>query len=132
MKILVVEDDFGSRKLMQKLLTSFGDLDLVVNGEEALDAFKMALSEDDPYDLVFMDIMLPKMDGHEALQNIRELEKEKGISSADEVKVIMATALEDPKNVIKAFNKGGATSYLVKPIVKEKLLEEMSKLGFYV
>ena len=71
MKILVVEDDFGSRRMMQKLLEPYGDVDVVVDGEEAVEAFKMAWEESTPYDMIFMDIMMPKMDGHEALKRIR-------------------------------------------------------------
>ncbi len=41
----------------------------------------------------------------------------------------MISALDDPKNVVKAYSKGGATSYIVKPIEKEELLSEIRKLG---
>jgi two-component system chemotaxis response regulator CheY len=60
---------------------------------------------------------------------IRSTEKEMGISPQEEVKVIMTTALEDPANVIRAFNRGGATGYIVKPIQKDILLEEIRKAG---
>ena len=103
MRILVVEDDFGSRRMMQKLLESYGDVDIVVDGEEAVEAFRMAWEDSKPYKLIFMDIMMPKMDGHEALKRIRELEREMGVKSADEAKVIMTSVLEDPKNVIEAY-----------------------------
>lgn len=73
--------------------------------------------------------MLPKMDGQQALKKIRAIEKESGVELADEVKVIMTSALEDPKNVMEAYFQGGATTYLVKPITKEKLYEEMGKLS---
>jgi len=52
-----------------------------------------------------MDIMMPKMDGQEALKRIREMEKKMGVSSVDEVKVIMTTVMEDPKSVIQAFKR---------------------------
>ena len=129
MKILIVEDDFASRKLMQKFLEPFGECDIAVDGEEAIDAFEMALEEETPYDVIFLDIMMPRMDGQQALQSIREVEKEAGIKGKKEVKVIMTTVLEDPKNVMKAFHKGGATSYLVKPINRNMLIQEMKKLN---
>ncbi|HOX47545.1 MAG TPA: response regulator [Spirochaetia bacterium] len=130
MKILVVEDDFGSRRMMQKLLAPYGDVDVVVDGEEAVQAFRVAWDEYKPYDLVFMDIMMPKMDGHEALKRIRELERELGVKPAEEAKIVMTSVLEDPRNVIEAYYQGGATSYLVKPIDRERLREEIAKLGF--
>ena len=129
MKILVVEDDFGSRRMMQKMLEKYGIVDIVVDGEEAVEAFKLAWEESSPYAVVFMDIMMPQMDGHEALKRLRELEREMGVKPSDEVKVIMTSVLEDPKNVIEAYYGGAATSYLIKPINREKLEEELARLG---
>lgn len=129
MKMLVVEDDFGSRRVMQKLLEPYGDVDVVVDGEEAVDAFKLAWEDSRPYDIIFMDIMMPKMDGHEALKRLRAMEREMGVKPADEAKVIMTSVLEDPKNVIEAYYGGSATSYLIKPIDREKLEDELERLG---
>lgn len=128
MKILVVEDDFASRRMMQKILSQFGEVDVVVDGTEALDAFSLAWEEASPYDVIFMDIMMPKMDGQEALKRIREMEKKMGLSSVDEVKVIMTTVMEDPKSVIQAFQEGSASDYLVKPVSVEDVKREIAKL----
>jgi two-component system chemotaxis response regulator CheY len=116
--------------MMQKLLAPYGDVDVVVDGEEACQAFRMAWEEYKPYDLVFMDIMMPKMDGHEAVKRIRELEADLGVKPADEARIIMTSVLEDPRNVIEAYYSGGATSYLVKPIDREKLRAELVRLGY--
>lgn len=129
MKTLIVEDDFISRKIMKELLTPLGECDIAIDGEEAVQAFRLAHEERRPYDLVCMDIMMPNMDGHEALERIRDMEREKGIMGAAEVKVIMTTALGDPKNVVDAFYRGGATSYLVKPVTKQKLMKEIRSHG---
>lgn len=130
MRALVVEDDFASRRMMQRLLAAYGEVDVVVDGEEAVDAFKIAWDESRPYDVLFMDIMMPRVDGHEALRRIRIVEKEMGIRPVDEVKIVMTTVMEDPKNVIEAYQEGGATAYLVKPIDLEKLRKELDKHGF--
>ena len=132
MRILIVEDEITSRQLLHGMLSSYGQCDTVVDGDEAIDAFRLALEEDKPYDLVLMDIMMPKINGQEALREIRDIEKSKGIRGPQKVKAIMTTALEDQKNVIDAFYKGGASAYLVKPIEKAKLIEEMKKLGLSV
>ncbi len=129
MKILIVDDDFLSRKLLHFILAPYGHCDIAVNGEEAIRAFKLAMDEKKPYDLICLDIMMPEMDGQEAIKKIRKIEKEKGIGAVDEVKVIMITALGDTRNVIDAFYFGGATSYLVKPIDHNKVVKELENLG---
>lgn len=129
MRILIVEDEVTSRQLLQSMLSSYGHCDSVVDGDEAIAAFRLAHDENQPYDLILMDIMMPKINGQEALRQIRDIEKEKGIRGTKKVKAIMTTALEDQKNVIDAFYKGGAAAYLVKPIDKTKLVEEIKKLG---
>lgn len=129
MRALIVEDDFTSRKLLQKILAPHAECDIAVNGQEAVQAFRMALAEGRPYDLVTMDIMMPEMDGQQALKHIRQIEKEKGLRGAEEVKVVMTTALDDPKNVVEAYYKGGATSYIPKPIDKHMFLHLLRNLG---
>lgn len=128
MKSLVVEDDFISRFVLQKMLAPYGVSDVAVNGVEAIQAFTMAVSEKQPYDLICMDIMMPEMDGIESLKVIQEKIKEFGISPKEEPKIIMVTALDTPKEVVESYYKGGCTYYLTKPINKSKilfLLEEM-------
>jgi len=130
MRILIAEDDFGSQQFMKELLSAYGDVDVAVDGEEAVNAFQIAWEDKNPYDVVFMDIMMPEKTGHEAIQEIRQLEQKMKVHIKDEVKIIMSTVLDDPKNVVKAYHKGGATSYIVKPVDKDKVELEMEKLGF--
>jgi two-component system chemotaxis response regulator CheY len=129
MKVLIVEDDFISRKLLQDVLGHYGECDVAVDGVESVEAFKVALESNNPYELVCMDIMLPRMDGQQALKEIRKLEKENNVEVKDEVKVLMITALGDPKNVMESLYRGGANSYIVKPVDTKKLIEEIRKLG---
>ena len=129
MKTLIVEDDFISRRLIKEILTPYGDCDIAIDGEEAVQAFRMALDEKKPYNLITMDIMMPNVDGNEALKRIRLLEKERKIDGPLEVKVIMTSALDDPRTVVESLYKGGAASYLVKPITKAKLLGEIRSFG---
>lgn len=126
MNILVVEDDATSRELLIELLEPYGSCDIAVDGREAVDAFKRALKSR-PYDLICMDIMMPNMDGQQALREIRDIERKEGISKERESKVIMTTALCDPKSITEAFQEGGATSYIVKPITQDRLYEKLRK-----
>lgn len=131
MKILIVEDDFVCRRLLQNILSPYGDCDIAINGKEAVEAFRLAGEDGDTYDLICLDIMMPEMDGQEALKKIREMEKEKGILGLDGVKVIITSALGDSKNVLGAF-RTGCEGYLVKPVKKDKLIEEIKKLGLII
>ena len=128
MKCMIVEDEFTSRKFLQVYLSDYGRCFVAVNGHEAVEAFRDALKEKEPYDLICLDISMPGMDGHETLKAIRRIESEHGIAGLDGVKVIMTTASDDSKDVMGAF-RSGCEAYLIKPIERENLIEEMGKLG---
>jgi two-component system, chemotaxis family, chemotaxis protein CheY len=129
MRVLIVDDDFISRRLLHKILSVHGDCDIAVDGAEAIKAFELAWSEGKPYDLICMDIVMPNIDGQQALKTIRESERERSIHFAHEVKVIMTTSVADPESVENAIYKGGATSYLIKPVSRSTMVNELEKLG---
>jgi two-component system chemotaxis response regulator CheY len=72
--------------------------------------------------------MMPEMDGHQALKQIRGMEEAKGILSTSGAKIVMTTALSNMKNVSQAYS-ALCDAYLVKPIDRQKLLQELRKLG---
>lgn len=129
MKILITEDDLSSRKFIFKFMSAYGDCDITVDGMEALDAFLMALDEDEPYDLVCVDIMMPKVDGVKVLQVIRDLEQQKKIPEEKRAKIIMTTALNDV-DLVKNLFEYGCEAYATKPIDVKKLAVVMEKLGY--
>jgi two-component system chemotaxis response regulator CheY len=131
MRVLVVEDDFISRRLLCRYLQAHGECDVAVNGNEAIGAFKQILLGNERYDLVCLDIMMPGMDGQETLKRLRVLEREHGILDADRAKVIMTTALEDHDNVMAAFSNA-CDGYVVKPIEKRKFLETLQEIGLQI
>lgn len=129
MKVLIVEDDVTSQKLLCTLMSGYAECDVASNGSEAVEAFADALASNVPYDLVFLDIMMPEMDGQTALKRIREHESRHGVVGLDRVKIVMTTALDDSKNILDAF-RAQCEGYLVKPIERDKLVAELEKLGF--
>jgi len=128
MRALVVEDDFTSSKILQRLLVSNFETDIAVDGVEAINAFKSAHEKNAHYDVIFLDIMMPKKDGHQVLKDIREYELENKIDGTSSAKIIMTTALDDSKNVLSAF-KSGCEGYIVKPYNKQKIFEKLEELG---
>lgn len=128
MKILIVEDDFSSRKILQSHLNAYGNCDIAIDGEEAVYAFALAHNEKNPYSLIILDIMIPKMDSRQVLSEIRKIESEKGLEGGGGVKIIMVTALNDPKNIMDAF-KAQCDGYMTKPIDKEDLLKKIQETG---
>lgn len=128
MKSLIVDDDFFSRRILQTILSGYGECHVAVDGQEALYAFKQALAEEEPYDAICLDIMMPGMTGQEVLKEIREIEKNKNILGDNSVKIIMTTALDDSENIRMAFREQ-CESYLIKPIHKSKLIKVLSDFG---
>lgn len=128
MKIMIVEDDLMSRKLMGAYLESYGKCDLISNGKDALEAIVLSQLQGERYRLVCLDIMMPGMSGQEVLQHLRSVEKELGITPDEEAKVIMTSALQDCENVMGAFREQ-CDGYLVKPIDKDKLYKMIKELG---
>ena len=129
MRILIVDDDLINRKLLSAYLKDYGECDIAINGKEAIGSIKLGHKENETFDLLLLDIMMPEMNGHEALKEIRSFEAEKGIAVGDGVKVVMVTALGDSRNVLSAFSEG-AEYYLVKPIKQKKLFELLEEMGF--
>lgn len=128
MKILIAEDDFASRKFMLRFLQKYGECDITVDGMEAVDAFLIALEAGEGYDLVCLDIMMPALDGYQALKAIRDIEKEKQIPEEQRTKIIMTTALNEGRNVSKAFELG-CVAYAGKPIDQEKFENVLRKIN---
>ena len=114
---------------MGKLLAPYGSCEVAVNGAEAVEAFAAALSESAPYALVCLDIMMPELNGQEVVKIIRAKEKEAGVAPCNEVKILMTSALDKPRDVFEAYTRG-ATSYLAKPIDQESLYKHLTELGF--
>lgn len=129
MRILIAEDDLVSRKFISKLLSQYGECDVTVDGMEALDAYMLALKEKNPYHLICLDIMMPKIDGLRVLKAIRALESQQGVPVPERAKIVMLSALSEAEYVNTAFDRG-CEAYAAKPLDTEKFKEVLAKLGF--
>ncbi len=131
MKILVVDDEVVSRNKMHDIMTSIGDCEIAVNGLDALNLFLEAFDTGNSFDLIFLDIDMPVMNGIELLSKIRKKEKESNISETNQVKVIMVTASTEHDVVVKSL-KAGCDNYLVKPFDTERVLKKIENTGLII
>ncbi len=108
MRILVVEDERDLNRILAKTLTAEGySVDACFDGLEALDYLSGA-----EYDVIVLDVMMPRMDGLELLSRLR--------SSGNETPVIFLTAKDAVPDRVKGLDLG-ADDYLVKPFSFEEL-----------
>jgi len=128
LKILIVDDEFVSRKKAGKILSQYGECDIAISGTEALKAFHLAHEWGKPYDFITMDIIMPDINGIETLRQIRKWEESHNIRIGQGVKVAMLTASKTSDSVLSSFNQG-CEAYIVKPFKKEYLVKAMDELG---
>jgi two-component system chemotaxis response regulator CheY len=126
MRSLVAEDDATNRKLLQTILSRYGECDIALDGKQAVDAVERALQSHHEYDLICMDLRMPEMDGQEAIREIRKQEAAASVSKA--AKIIVTTIHTDEDSISGALI-GRCNSYLVKPIETAKLKKELKALG---
>lgn len=129
MKSLIVEDHFTARRLLQIHLAAFGECAVAINGIEAINAITESLANNEPYDLICLDINMPQMGGLETLKRIRQIDKTNGISEQDRVKIII-TSSNDDAACIECAHDEGCQAYIIKPIRKQELFAEIKRLGF--
>ena len=122
MRCLIVEDNDFAREGLKYFLADHAEIETAVNGEEAVERFRRALAGEAPYHLVLLDIIMPEMDGQQALKLIRQAEKDNGVTQERKAVIIMTTALNSPENMEEALWDGDCTDYLVKPIVRADLM----------
>lgn len=118
LKILLAEDQRINRKIVTGLLSKYKwDITEAVDGQEAFE--KATASK---FDLILMDVQMPRMDGYEATHNIRMAEKEKGLYTP--IIAMTAHAMKGDKEKCLA---AGMDHYLTKPINKEEVVKVIRK-----
>ena len=126
MRALIAEDDAASGKFLKKLLEHHGDVVLCTNGLDAVNAFVEGIQNGQKFDLVCLDIMMPKIDGYKALQAIRDAERKLGTPRISRVKVVMVSALDEEFDASYAVDD--YDDYLCKPIDVMKFENIIRKL----
>lgn len=129
MRVLIADDDIVNNKFLERILGVYGDVVCVENGISAVDQACNAIEEQQPFDLICLDIMMTKLDGYKALEAIRDAEKKYNVNAANRSKIIMISALDE----VLLDNEQACTdydAYICKPIVVDKFENLLEKLGF--
>ncbi|MHC4703326.1 MAG: response regulator, partial [Planctomycetota bacterium] len=128
LKALVIDDDIVCRNRFKMLLSEFFDCTFAGDGKKGLSIFEQSLDEQDPFDLITLDINTPEMDSHETLEAIRDVEQQRGIGGLDVVKVIVTTSESSSGHDFAAFGEG-CEAHVVKTEMGDKLLDAVAELG---
>ena len=129
LKILLVDDSKSAQLKIHSILSKYGNCDQAYNGIEALEQYTNSLETNSPYDLIIMDVVMPKMDGFEAAKKIMSIQGKANIAEENRAKIIMLTSKSEPANMMKAHFEIGVTTYITKPFEEKTLIEAMSNLG---
>ncbi len=129
MKTLVVDDDQVSRRKMEIILRTFGTVESADSGAEAIELFRKAWEEWNPFDLITLDISMPVMSGKETLKRLRSLETEKGVAPGKRVQVMMVTCISDHDTVMVC-KLDGCDDFVVKPFTRDLVVDKVRSMGF--
>lgn len=124
MRTLVVDDDQICRSVLQHTLQGFGPVTYAIDGLGAVAEVARSLADDNPYDLITLDIMMPELDGKQTLKIIRKLEGLFGVRHM--AKIAMTTALDDKATIFGSF-RDQADLYFIKPLKLDQVLGELRK-----
>ncbi len=120
-KILLVDDDVRNVYALSSFLESYGvDIEFAENGVEALEC----LADQSSFDIVLMDIMMPEMDGYEAIRRIRANPKFASLP----VIALTAKAMKDDREKCIA---AGASDYITKPINQDQLINMLKVWAYH-
>jgi putative nucleotidyltransferase with HDIG domain len=129
MKILIVDDESISRRILTAKMGLIGDCTSIDDSLEALELIDKAAADKAPFDLVTLDVSMPKMDGKQLLNLIRKREKTRKIDKEDRLKIIMITSRMNMAT-IQTCIKLGCDGYITKPVSKYQLLDNLGRMGF--
>jgi len=128
-RILLAEDNEVNQKLAKMMLSKAGyQVEVANNGKEAFEMYTFSPGD---YDLIFMDIQMPEMDGMEATKNIRDWEAQKGFDGDSAVMIpIVAMTANAMKGDKEKCIEAGMNDYIFKPIKREIVYEVIEKWIF--
>lgn len=123
---LIIDDELSICKLMELYLSNYAHCFSATNSVEALKIFNKQIVSD-PFDVVFMDIMMPGFDGHRLVKMLHEIERKNKIELDKRFLLFIVSAYDDATNTTKSYYDDGALSFIRKPFTEEGLINELHK-----
>ena len=128
MRTLIVEDEMVSRTKLELIMENFGDCKTLEHGDDALAVFYEAHQEEDPFNLILLDINLPGIDGIQLLSAIRKAEKELNIEKPRQAKILMTSSYRNKERIVASV-QSGCDDYIGKPFDLDLVRDKLDKLG---
>jgi two-component system chemotaxis response regulator CheY len=120
-RFLIVEDDELSCKILEDFLSEFAACDTAANGKIGYNLFEKAILDGHPYDLICSDVVMPELNGHDMVCNIRSREESLPIADYIRTKIFMISSCGSPKDMTHAILDNNCDDYIVKPFLRETL-----------
>lgn len=138
MKILVVEDDPNCQRLMQLFLKPFSACDIARDGREGIERWTEARLRGEPYEVVCVDIDMPRCNGYEVIKEIRDCEIRDAALQTEpcdynvmlSCHIFVTSSRSDESDIGYTHRMGGCDAYLVKPVMLDTLRRELARHGF--
>lgn len=127
-RLLVVDDEPLVRSILVGIIGDRAECDQAENGEDALSKYKEAVNSGRFYDLIFIDIAMPVMNGRKLLRAIRENEIKLSIPYDSRIKAIVVSAENSPRRVADTFFEDSCNDYIIKPF---KIIDVVTILDKY-
>jgi two-component system chemotaxis response regulator CheY len=126
LKALIVDDSDMSRRIAARIVSRVFACDLAEDGSVAVSKYKEAIDAGEPYDIIFMDVIMPEMDGKEAVRKIREHEENTGQQRTPIIMVSASETLEGIEGMVNGLLRKALSKEALDEILRELFPEAMN------
>ena len=125
LKALIVDDSDMSRRIASRIVSRVFACDQAEDGSVAVSKYKEAIDAGEPYDIIFMDVIMPEMDGKEAVRKIREHEENTGQQRTPIIMVSASETLEGIEGMVNGLLRKALSKEALDEILRELFPEAM-------
>jgi CheY-like chemotaxis protein len=119
LKALIVDDSEFSRQITGVIIKKIFEYDEAEDGLVAVEKYRQAVALGAPYDIVFMDVIMPEMDGKKAVRKIREYEASIGQEKCPIIMVSASEAIDDIESLVNGLLRKPASRQLLNELLQD-------------